>query len=583
MTRGWPALRAAAAGAGVGGILALVPLLVVLPRNPWFLDAPGSYLALVSAPLAGLGAAVGCIGIRRAPLALLPASALLGLLAGLGPLLLALWPRPAPLELRLWVFGLDGATFDVLDRLDLPAFRALETEGVRADLRSMEPMVSPLLWTTMASGRRPERHGIHGFGVHATDCTAARFWEPLQAAGLRVGLYKWLVTWPPQEVRGFMVPAWLAPAPDTWPPDLAFVKEIELSRRLTHHRVAARRSLAVLAWEGVRHGIRWSTLTEAGGFALGRRFGWVLPEEEAIQGQVLRTWMDRDVFVWALGAYRPDVATFTDYATDAIQHRDWRAWASEEGGAIPVAYAQADAILDEIRRIAPRARVVVVSDHGFEASRDTTGFAAPRTETLKALASTAVGPVEVARIGHKVVLTLSGEEGGTTRARDRLEAFLSGLVRTSTGRPLFRWEPVPGAVRALGLVLADPTYSERDLATDTVLGHPLSAFVTRIESWSGVHAERGVFLASGPGLARGVRLPDLGLLDVAPILVTLAGVAPSGDLEGRMPHGLLAQDPALPPGPSTWDGLAGHVRPFVAVRDPGAIGDEPLRELGYLD
>ncbi len=575
--------RAVLAGAAIGGILAWLPLLAIVPRNPWFLDAPLSFLALASIPLALLGAAAGWALARlgRVPLGI---TLLLAGLAIAGPPLLASWPRPAPPhDLRLLVLGMDGATFDVLDRLELPAFRALEAEGARADLHSAEPMFSPLLWTTLSTGRSPEAHGIHGFRVRADDCRAARLWEPMQAAGLRVGIYKWLVTWPPQEVRGFMVPAWLAPAPDTWPPDLSFVKEIELSRRLERTRVAARRSAGILAWEGSRHGLRWSTLVAAARYAVG---AWrAAPEWRQLEGQHLRTRMDRDVFVWALHAYRPDVATFTDYATDAAQHRAWGAWAAGAPGgeALVAAYVQADGILGDLRHLAPSARVVVISDHGFEAlpPGGDARFAAPRTEALRALAAAAVGRVEASRLGHKVVLTAL--DGDPAEARARLEAFVASLVRTSTRRPLFAWEPVPGDPRSLGLTLADAAISDAELAADTVAGRPLSDLAARTRPWSGVHAARGVFLAAGPGIARGVRLPDLGLLDVAPILATLAGVPPARDLEGRVPSGLLVGDAALPPGPSTWDDLAGRVRPFVPVPDRAVVDETQLRALGYLD
>ena len=50
------------------------------------------------------------------------------------------------------------------------------------------------------------------------------------ANGLSVGLYKWLVTWPPVPFKsgGFVVPAWLASSPDTWPDHLSVVKEIRI-------------------------------------------------------------------------------------------------------------------------------------------------------------------------------------------------------------------------------------------------------------------------------------------------------------------------------------------------------------------
>ena len=121
-----------------------------------------------------------------------------------------------PIATRLLVVGVDGATFDRIDEMDLPAFSRLAAEGSRGTLSSMEPMFSPLLWTTIASGKPPRDHGIHGFDVHADDALVPRFWDIAESQGLRIGVYKWLVTYPPREVDGFVVPAWLAPSPP-WP------------------------------------------------------------------------------------------------------------------------------------------------------------------------------------------------------------------------------------------------------------------------------------------------------------------------------------------------------------------------------
>ena len=89
---------------------------------------------------------------------------------------------PPPTGDRVVLIGIDAGTWDVIRPLlakgDLPNVRGLMERGWSGVLRSMEPMVSPALWTTIASGRPPEQHGIRlprGFGndveapVHAVD------------------------------------------------------------------------------------------------------------------------------------------------------------------------------------------------------------------------------------------------------------------------------------------------------------------------------------------------------------------------------------------------------------------------------
>jgi predicted AlkP superfamily phosphohydrolase/phosphomutase len=145
---------------------------------------------------------------------------------------------------RIVVVGIDGADWQVIEPLvaqgRLPAFARLIKEGATGPLRSMEPSVSPALWTTIATGVSPDRHGIHGFvveeggdggGAHPGDETlpaaapsrsaapvrpvtsgmrrAPAFWNILSDQGLKVGVVGWLVTWPAEPVDGYVVSTYL--------------------------------------------------------------------------------------------------------------------------------------------------------------------------------------------------------------------------------------------------------------------------------------------------------------------------------------------------------------------------------------
>jgi predicted AlkP superfamily phosphohydrolase/phosphomutase len=141
---------------------------------------------------------------------------------------------------RVIIVGIDGADWRVIDPLvargRLPAFRRLREEGATGTLRSMEPSASPSLWTTVATGVSPERHGIHGFveetaggpapAAHGEEAAASArrgdvrpvtstmrrapaFWNILPKYGRKVGVVGWLVTWPAEPVDGFLVSSYL--------------------------------------------------------------------------------------------------------------------------------------------------------------------------------------------------------------------------------------------------------------------------------------------------------------------------------------------------------------------------------------
>ena len=591
-------LSAALTGAGLGGSLPLLIVVWAQVLNPWFLDRPGLWVLLAVVPAGLVGTTAGLLAGRwlgRVPIAAALACCLLGL--AVSPAVGVLWPRPTQVaSLSLLVVGIDGATFDLLDpmRGRLPVLEGLMERGVRADLQAAEPMFSPLLWTTMATGKFPEEHGVHGFNVNAEACQAARFWEVMEDSGLRAGVYKWLVTYPPQQLSTFQVPAWLAPATETWPSELSFIKEIELSRRLKRKQVQATRGNVVLVHEGLKRGFRFGTIAAAVRFSFAEKLFGPDPERAHREGQLIRVMMDRDLFVHLLHRHQPDVASFTDYATDAIGHRFWKYYQPELfegvspvgverwGDSIEQAYVQADGVLAELLALLPEdARVVVVSDHGFEAlSGDDSGlFFAPRTERLRELLEERVQGVETVKLGHKVVVTATGDD--PAMELERIRGMLEGLVQASTGEPFYRLEPVSDDARSLGLTLRDESVTPQRLASDTVSGEPLADYVRLTEAYSGMHERDGVFIAAGPGIAQGVTLDPMSHLDIAPTLLNLVGLPAAQDMLGEAPPAMFERALELPEAPASYDELVAK-RLLVGGGESGS-NEDALRALGYID
>jgi predicted AlkP superfamily phosphohydrolase/phosphomutase len=132
-------------------------------------------------------------------------------------------PAPEPAR-RVFLIGVDGATWTRLDPLlttgRLKALATLLNEGVRAPLESMLPTVSPALWTTVATGKSFEKHGINDFTVEAGEDgeksanimhmtsnmrRTKALWNILGDVGKRSAFIGWWVTWPAEEVRGYQV------------------------------------------------------------------------------------------------------------------------------------------------------------------------------------------------------------------------------------------------------------------------------------------------------------------------------------------------------------------------------------------
>lgn len=81
---------------------------------------------------------------------------------------------PAPTSEKVILFGMDGATWELLHPLiemgHCPVMERLVKIGVSGRLETIIPTLSPVIWTTIATGMLPNHHGIQHF---------ARFKVPL--------------------------------------------------------------------------------------------------------------------------------------------------------------------------------------------------------------------------------------------------------------------------------------------------------------------------------------------------------------------------------------------------------------------
>jgi len=150
-------------------------------------------------------------------------------------------------ETKLLVVGWDGGDWEIIDGLieqgKLPNLKRLIDSGVRAKLLSISPMLSPVIWTSMATGVEPSRHGILDFVVtDPTDGTTQpvtsaqrqvpTVWEMLSRSGVQSGVVGWWASWPANPLRGYLVSdriayqlfGFVADPNDsegkTWPPEL---------------------------------------------------------------------------------------------------------------------------------------------------------------------------------------------------------------------------------------------------------------------------------------------------------------------------------------------------------------------------
>ena len=109
---------------------------------------------------------------------------------------------------RVAIFAIDGADWDLIQELSndgrIPNLQALIKGGTTGNLQTIQPTVSPLVWTTMGTGVTPDRHGVIDFfdpGSRAPIDSYARrvpaIWDIAEGFGRHSVVVNWWTAWPP--------------------------------------------------------------------------------------------------------------------------------------------------------------------------------------------------------------------------------------------------------------------------------------------------------------------------------------------------------------------------------------------------
>ncbi len=127
---------------------------------------------------------------------------------------------PGALTQRVLLIGWDAADWKhinpLLARGWLPNLQRLLERGAAGNLATLTPILSPMLWNSIATGKRPHKHGILGFiepapdgqGVRPYASTSRRckaLWNIVSQVGRSASVIAWFCGHPAEPINGLCV------------------------------------------------------------------------------------------------------------------------------------------------------------------------------------------------------------------------------------------------------------------------------------------------------------------------------------------------------------------------------------------
>lgn len=489
----------------------------------------------------------------------------------------------------LIVIGIDGGEWKVIHRLwgegKLTHLKAIADRGATATLHTAYNS-SPVIWTTIATGVRPQVHGITDFVVATPRgdvpvSSAVRqvpaLWNMLSRTGRKVAVLGWWASWPAESVHGVVLS-------DRALLDLdARVSPASYLPRLAADLRAADADPGLFQNDGVQRQDRLMARSAAR--------------------------MVREEYDLILLYFR---------STDLVSHNEWKYFEPDgfdpidpgemaaHRDLVPRIYEAVDQEIGRILAAAPEgSNVLVMSDHGFHsAHREQIKALIDLDAVLERLGYLARGKdgIDFARTRiytygssgferlKMLRFALAGREpGGRVRPeerealRRRLETDLAAVTNDHGEPVLFLRDVRPKRgedgdfVAVVRLPLITPVLKVR--------GRPFPPALRSLGRISGTHtpSTHGIFLAMGPAIDPRADLTDIHVHDMAPTILYALGLPVGEDFAGRARTELFTKDfrhghPLRTI--KTWGTRQGGAGARPSKADEDLLNE--LRSLGYI-
>jgi predicted AlkP superfamily phosphohydrolase/phosphomutase len=533
--------------------------------------------------------------------------------------------------MRTILIGLDGATFTVLDPFMekgvMPFLKGFIARGVRGELLSTPNPLTPPAWTSLATGRSPGNHGIFDFIrpeetedgtylklVNSRDIRCQTIWSMASEQERRVISLNFPGMFPPPPVNGYVVPgfvSWRHLRRAVYPPSL-----YEKLKTLPGFNPKD------IAWD----------------LDLEKKSIQSLPQaeyEDWIRFHIRRERQRFEILRYLMRSDPCDLTAVVFDCVDHLQHLAWRfldpaffaeqtsPWEKKIRDLCQGYFGELDGFLAEIVEIpGQEANVVIASDHGFGPTWDIFylnvwlhqhGYlqwgkdGAPLDDEEKILAmrmKTQYGLLDWKKTvayaltpsSNGIYIRVSKGPGQPGIPPETYEAFRAKLINSllaftdpASGEPVVRRvmtreEAFPGSQMHLA---PDLTLVLRDQGFISILN--ADSPLKRRKEPKGMHRPEGILIAAGPAIQQGLKVDQLSILDVCPVLLYSMGLKIPEDMEGRFPAEIFNPSYLQAHPPYIGEATAPVDKTSAQTAEPSLSSEEEaavlsrLKALGYIE
>ncbi len=157
---------------------------------------------------------------------------------------------------KVLLVGWDAADWKMINPLldagEMPALERIVNNGVIGNLATLDPPLSPMLWTSIATGKTADQHGVMGFSqpredgkglrpVLSTSRKVKAVWNILMQNGCKTNVVGWWPSHPAEKVDGVFVSNFFQrahrPIDQPWPMAAGTVHPQELAEQIAKCRI----------------------------------------------------------------------------------------------------------------------------------------------------------------------------------------------------------------------------------------------------------------------------------------------------------------------------------------------------------